>query len=417
MKKVNPFKEANAISPDFTFKDWKQLCPKPYDKKTASPYTKTRVILMNGTEFESNWFLHQFSRHCNNNELRREIANIRRHEQQQQKIISSLKPIDESNLESTIAYEQLAVDLTAILAKHVKDENVKKALNFALLEDFDHLYRYANLLELEQGLSAKDITKKYTEITPGRPTISEHRHPYDSINKFICNLSADLFTKLTTNIITAAEQQTMNYYMNVGNLHPTAEGRKLYAEIAMIEEQHVTEYGSLLDTNCTWLENWVMHEYTEAYLYYSCYADEKDPEIKQLYLRCYYEECGHLQRAAEMLEKFEGKTWQCLFPCGGDFPQLIKFDENIEYIREVLANTVTLTKNREDYIESTRLPAKSHFKKYNSQVNKNPNMEPSHMVTQMHMDKYGEDYRYEVAEHPIPALRDRQKDNITVGRE
>ena len=146
MKKVNPFEEENAIPVEDTYKDWKQLNLKPYDKNTASPYTKTRVILMNGTEFESNWFLHQFSRHCNNNELRREIAMVRRHEQQQQKMISSLKPIDESNLETTIAYEQLAVDLTAILAKNVKDDNVKQALNFALLEDFDHLYRYANLL-------------------------------------------------------------------------------------------------------------------------------------------------------------------------------------------------------------------------------------------------------------------------------
>ena len=72
MKKVNPFEEENAVPVEDTYKDWKQLNLKPYDKNTASPYTKTRVILMNGTEFESNWFLHQFSRHCNNNDLRRE---------------------------------------------------------------------------------------------------------------------------------------------------------------------------------------------------------------------------------------------------------------------------------------------------------------------------------------------------------
>ena len=208
MKKVNPFEEENYVPVEDTYKDWKQLSLKPYDKDSASPYTKTRVILMNGTEFESNWFLHQFSRHCNNNDLRREISMVRRHEQQQQKMISSLKPIDESNLETTIAYEQLAVDLTAILAKKVKDDNVKQALNFALLEDFDHLYRYSNLLEMEQGISAQNLTKEYTEIMPGRPTISEHRHPREAVNKFICNLMADPFTKLATNIITAAEQQT-----------------------------------------------------------------------------------------------------------------------------------------------------------------------------------------------------------------
>lgn len=416
MKKVNPFKEENFIPVDGSFKELKDLCLVPYDKNEASPYTKTRVILMNGTEFESNWFLHQFSRHCNNNDLRREIANVRRHEQQQQKMISSLKPIDESDLETTISYEQLAVDLTAILAKHVKDDNVKSALNFALLEDFDHLYRFANLLEQEQGKSAADITKEYTEIMPGRPTIAEHRHPFDSINKFVCNLSADLFTKLTTNIITAAEQQTMNYYMNIAQFHPTEEGRKLYSEIAMIEEQHVTEYGSLLDANCTWLENWVMHEYTECYLYYSCYSDEHDENLKKLYHTLYLEECGHLQKAVEMLEKYEGKTWQCLFPCGGDFPEPLKFEGNVEYIRDVIKGTITMTKFREGYVEATELGEKTDFKKYNKQVTKSEAKVPSHKVIVDHIKKYEKDYRVQFTDHPCKELRSREDDNINIAR-
>ena len=416
MKKINPFEERNAIPVEGTYKNWSELNLEPYDKGTASPYTKTRVILMNGTEFESNWFLHQFSRHCNNNELRREIAMVRRHEQQQQKMISSLKPINESNLETTIAYEQLAVDLTAILAKHTKDDNVRNALNFALLEDFDHLYRYANLLEMEQGISAKDITKEYTEIMPGRPTISEHRHPRDSINKFICSNTSDLFTRLATNIITGAEQQTMNYYMNIGNHHPTETGRKIYAEIAMIEEQHVSEYGSLLDANCSWLENWVMHEYTECYLYYSCYADERDPRIKSVYERLYLEECGHLKKAAEMLEKFEGKHWTCMFPDGAEFPELLKFDGNIEYIREVINNTIYYTKDRETYIDSRELSDKSDFKKYNKQVNKIDSIEPVHAFMEMYLKKNGKDSRYQISDHPIAELNDRTVDNTSVGR-
>lgn len=107
------------------------------------------------------------------------------------KIISALKPINESDLETAISYEQLAVDLTAILARHVKDDYVKNALNFALLEDFDHLYRYANLLESELGIDANTLTGGYTEITPGRPTVAEPRHPYDEINRRIVKELAD----------------------------------------------------------------------------------------------------------------------------------------------------------------------------------------------------------------------------------
>ncbi len=415
MKKVNPFFEKRAV-PVGEFRSWDELNSAPYDKRKASPYTKTRVILLNGAEFEQNWFLHRFSRQCNDNELRREISRIRRHEKQQQLAIASLKPLDESALDATIGYEQLAVDLTAILARHVKDENVKNALDFALLEDFDHLYRFANLMESETGKKAKDLTLDYTEITVGRPTIAEHRHPYDAINCFICNETADPFTKLVASIITAGEQQTMNFYMNVGSFHPTEAGRKLYAEIAMIEEQHVTEYGSLLDPNCSWLENWLMHEYAECYLYYSCAEDETDPSIRALYERHYLEECGHLQHVASLLNVYEGKPWQALFPDGGDFPEPLKFEGNIEYVRDVIKNTSSLTKHREGYREVKDTPKDALYFSYNSAVNKNPAAVASHRVVASHIEKYGEDYRYEVSPHPIKSLRDRTLDNTDYAR-
>ena len=169
---------------------------------------------MNGTEYESNWFLHQFARNCNDNNIRRAIALVRNQEQQQQKRISCLKPIDENILETTIAYEQLAVDLTAILAQNVNDENSKAALDFALLEDFDHLYRYANLLKIEYDIDADMLVGKFTEIMPGRPTINEHRHPIDNV-RFCMNADcADLYTKLVANIITAVAHKNESDYQN-----------------------------------------------------------------------------------------------------------------------------------------------------------------------------------------------------------
>lgn len=67
---MNPFLE-NATPVDSHFKDWKNIYAKAYNKNDVDPYTKTRIILVNGAEFEANWFSHQFSRHCTNNELRR----------------------------------------------------------------------------------------------------------------------------------------------------------------------------------------------------------------------------------------------------------------------------------------------------------------------------------------------------------
>ena len=411
----NPFKE-NGMPIDKMFINWNKMYPESYDKHTVDPYTRLRVILLNGAEYEANWFMHEFNRNCNNNDIRRDLAFIRRTEKQQQMRISDLKPIDEDILETTIGYEQLAVDLTATLAKTEPDPYVKATLDFALLEDFDHLYRYSDLLEFDSGIHAETIVGGYTEIMPARPTISEHRYPRDDIRYSINFDKADPLTKLNTNIITAAEQQTMNYYMNIAGFHNSELGRKLYSEIAMIEEQHVTEYGSLMDTTCSWLENWLVHEYTECYLYYSCYADETDEYIKEIFYQRYLEECGHLQYVATLLQKYEGKPWQAVYTCGGDFPELLRFEGNIDYIRGVLGKTINYTRYNEDYALLDDVNDKSNYFKYQKMNIKKPESLPSHLVIQNHINDFGKDYRFETKKNPVPSLQDRTCDNINVGR-
>ena len=201
---MNPFNEKSQPLIRL-IQNWQRLYPKPYDKRAVDPYTKTRIILMNGTEFEANWFSHNFARNTCDNDLRRELALTRYIEKQQQLKISLLKPKDESILEHTISYEQLAVDLTAELAKREVDCYVKTALDFALLEDFDHLYRYSNLLEGERGITAEWLVGRYTEIMPARPTIAHHRHPFDNVKRCSSSKTADVQTVLSTMIITAAE--------------------------------------------------------------------------------------------------------------------------------------------------------------------------------------------------------------------
>ncbi|MCX4287824.1 MAG: hypothetical protein OSJ68_11175, partial [Clostridia bacterium] len=345
------------------FYNWKQLAPKPYIKFEVDPYTRVRVILANGAEYEATGFSHHFHRHCPNNDLRRELAVLRRKEQQQQKRISALKPIGEGILEHTIGYEQLAVDLTAIFAERESNKYVKQAMDFALLEDFDHLYRYADLLEMDKGVIAEKLVGKYTELMPGRPTISEHRYPMDDVKRYVNFKQAGALTKLDINILTAAEQQTMNYYMNQAAFYQNKLGRQLYTEIGMIEEQHVTLYGGLKDTNCTWLEELLMHEYTECYLYYSLWQDETDENVKKIWEEHFNDELCHLHKAAELLQTYENKTWQQVIP-QGEFPELLQFHSNIEYVRSVLAGSVNLTAKREDYVEVSDLNDDAKFFEY-----------------------------------------------------
>ena len=410
---MNPFEYDTPIVGQ-KYYDWKCIYPIPYDKETTNPYTKTRVILMNGCETENVFFLHQFHRNCDNNDLRREIAKLRRIEQQQQKKVQCLKPINENILEETIIYELLAVDLTARMAQTEPDLYVKQALDFALLEDFDHLYRYSNLMMLEYGKSSEYLVGRYAEITPGRPTISHHRHPVDTVRRYMDGDAATI-TKLHCNIITAAEQQTMNFYMNVCNLYPSDLGRRLYQEIGMVEEDHVTHYGSLLNTSLSYLENLVMHMYTSCYLYYSCLQDEDNQQVRAVWKDCFYQEVANLQKAAKLLEEYECKHWSTLIP-DGTFPTLLNLGPNVEYVRDVLKNTVTYTALKEDYCPVNLMPLDSDFFQYQAIVNNDIECVPSHNVICKTINKFSKDYRYEKCPNPVVELQIRNVDNYTLGR-
>lgn len=60
MNKANPFYQSNAISVE-KFISVEDYSVKAYDKNSTSPYTKTRIILTNGAEFEQTWFCTNFS--------------------------------------------------------------------------------------------------------------------------------------------------------------------------------------------------------------------------------------------------------------------------------------------------------------------------------------------------------------------
>lgn len=410
---MNPFVlKAEPISR--TYESFSCLYPRSYHPLETDPYTKCRIILMNGTEFEAVKFSHQMARHCPNQDLRRELAMTRRTEQQQQKKLANLKPISESILDHTISYEQLAVDLTAHLAKRVQCQNVKQALDLALLEDFDHLYRYADLMEMDTGEHAERLVGRYTEIMPGRPTISEHRFPKDGIP---CALGKDapLFDKLAAMIITAAEQQTMNYYMNQTGFYKNDLGRRLYQEIAMIEEQHVTQYEALMDASVTWLECMLMHEYVECYLYWSCAQTECDPYIQKIWARHLEQEIAHLHKAAQLLEQYEGKHWQQVIP-NPEFPAPLRLESNIPYVRSILT-TVQNTYKDKTPVPVQSLEQSDPFFAYQEIVHVDGSNTASHQVIEQTILKHGKDYRFETAPHPVRELQDRAQDNTRIGRD
>lgn len=406
----NPLKE-KGMPIEQQFRNWSELSAKPYSKEAVPAYTRTRIITMNGIEVEGAFFSHQFARHTDNQDIRRQLALVRRVEQQQQKAVNGLIPGDESNLEVTIGYEQVAVDLTAFLARSEPDAYLKQAFEFGLLEDFDHLYRYANLLDMLEGKKAERIVDELTEITPGRPTVVEHRHPFDDVRRPMNSKTADPISSLHVLTLVAAEQQTMNYYMNVGNrpMNPIARG--LYNEIAQIEEQHVTHYESLMDPTTSWLQQEVLHQYNECYLYHSFMSQEPDDRIRRLWELHLYMEIEHLHLACELLRKYERRDPEEFLPL--TLPEPVIFEENKDYIRQVLANQISLTGNLEEFVPVSSLPEDHRYFIYQDQVNSG-GLVPSEQVVEDHVQEFGSDYRLETnGPHPIAELR---KETVTQRR-
>ncbi len=406
-----PFQE-KGMPIEKQIKSWPEINLQPYNKNEVDPYTRCRVILMNGIEVDAALFKHEFARHCEDLDLSRQVAVTRKVEQEQQKMINGLIPGDESVIENTIGYEQLAVDLTACLAKMEPDPYVKDAFDFGLLEDFDHLYRYANLLEMIEGVKAEKLVGKMTEIMPGRPTVAEHRHPYDDVRK-PTDMKSDPVSALNICTLVAAEQQTMNFYMNVANRPLDPIGRGLYQEIGMIEEQHVSQYESLCDPKPNWFERLVMHEYHEAWLYHSLMLQEVDQKIQKIWQMGLEMELGHLQIACDAYRKFEKKEPEALLP--EVFPDPLILQSNMEYVRDVLASQVNLTANLTNFVPVSDLPKDHRYFSYQRQVNQK--FIPSQEVIREHIGMFKQDYRFEaMGPHPVDMYRKRDEAGLEAQR-
>ncbi len=247
-----------------------------------------------------------------------------------------------------MAYEQTAVEITAAVAQTEPDPYQAQTYRFGLLEDFDHLYRYSAMLDRLEGKDANNILQGYTDLVPGRPTSEHHRAPQDDLRENYHKGQAKLITKIHAALITAAEYQTHDYYMNIGPTFADPVARALYAEIASVEEQHVTQYGSLQDPDETFIEKWLIHEAMEVYAYASCAEQEDNPRIKAMWERFVDYELGHLNLACELFKNLERRDPAEIL--GGQLPEMIAFKSQRDFVRTTLAAEVDLRAHGVRYV-------------------------------------------------------------------
>jgi rubrerythrin len=317
---------------------WRDMVRKPISKLDDDAFTRVRVILINALETEALRFGHMAARF--NAALRLPLAHVRRSEQHQATMVNWLLAPDHDPLETTIAYEQVAIEVTAAVAQQEPDPYLAQVYRFGLLEDFDHLYRYSALLDRLEGKDANNILQSYTDIRPARPTLDHHRAPEDDLRAPYDRTRADMLTKLHALTIVAGEAQTHNYYMNIGPTFSDPLARQLYAEIASVEEQHVTQYESMLDPNESWLEQWVLHEANECYNYYSCVEQETNHHVKAVWERFLDYELGHFSMACDALKQYEKRDPAEIITA--DFAAPLPFRSQRDFVRKVLHDELNL---------------------------------------------------------------------------
>ena len=270
-------------------------------------------------------------------------------------------------METTIGFEQVAIEVTASVAQHEPDPYLAQVYRFGLLEYFDHMYRFSALMDRMYGADSNNILQSYTDILPGRPTSVEHRAPEDDLRENYDRKRAAPISKLNAATIMAGEHQTHDYYMTIGPMFTDPIARQLYAEIASIEEQHVTQYESIIDPEESWLEKWLLHEAAEIYNYYSCLQYETNARVKSIWDRFVNYELGHFHFVLDLFQQFERRDPAEILPAA--LPEPIEYRSHRQFVRQVLSEEVDLRARGTQFISTDEEAQDSPSWIYRERVN------------------------------------------------
>ncbi|WP_250904499.1 hypothetical protein [Actinomadura sp. NEAU-AAG7] len=275
----------------------------------------------------------------------------------------------------------------------------RRSVLVAGVVDFDHLYRCANLYEMIEHRKAEKIVDQLTEVMPGRPGFLRHRDAVDNVREPYDKDAAAPISKLHALTIMSAEQQTMNFYFNVGPMYMEPIARQLYQEIGLVEEEHVTHYESLVDPGETWWERLVTHEYNECYLYHSFMETETDPRVKNIWELHLNMELEHLRIACDLMRRHDGRDPESVL--APELPKPVTFEPNKQLVRDLLGTQIDWTTLGTGYVQE----AHRRFEEYQDKIN--AERPPQERVIDEHRDKFGEEYRLATdGPHPVARLRD-----------
>lgn len=293
--------------------------------------------------------------------------------------------------EAAVLYASSGVQALAAAARGTAEAGLRERLEFLLPEQEDILYRLANLLFLESGEQAERLTGAALEIMPGRPCAAQHRHPADEVSPVSFTDDQSLYALF---VLRSFAQKAAGIY---GSLR---DGYSLGDELSLLMRQQALFLASLEAGTA-------QADFLTRARYISALADELAIEDSPLLSKAARHAETLLQKAFK-IEKKDALDIVRPEPC-------FHFQPCKGYLRE-LAQHAGQTLSRGAFAAVGELPDGAPFFRYQRRLIPNAAALPSHAVVRAVIEKTGADYRYELAPHPVEALRDRTDDSTEVGR-
>ena len=304
--------------------------------------------------------------------------------------LSAWHPQTEKAEEQALDYALLSLEAVSALAQRMEPGPVRQVLDFLLPEYLDALYRVANLLAL-RGTDPLSLTGGYSEIMPGRPLYTCRRSPVDGVESALEGLS--LWEEMALSILLSLEEEKTRFFQRAAAQESESLGRGLFLEMCLLSDQYAVEFASLLPHR-SGMARLALNRYAACFLYASL-AEAGGP--------------SELVTFAEQAEKNAIAQFQSLLQFipeqGGVFPEPpalppLVFGRSKTYVRDILEKWGRGEQWNSESAGSVR---------YQKAVCPDPAQACSCQIIDEMIRRTGTDYRFEIAPHPIEALRDRTK--------
>ena len=359
------------------------------------PFSRLRALLSLALERASQQCAAACLQSGASQDERRALSLISRCIARQEASLAALLPLEQTPEEREMDLALLSLELAAALAQPMRSGAVRAMLDHSLPQYLDALYRVANLLCLRGFPPAGQLIGAYAEIMPGRPLIACHRHPFDGIGKK--QEKASLWEEGALLLMAAQEEYGRQHLLSAAAESQDALTRSFFLELSLLRQQQFFSFSSLQPSQPP-LRRLLAHRYAAAFLYGAFLPREADHALAQ---------CGKL---CALIEK-SGQTPPALPP----FPPALEWGLHKGYVRDALQG-IGVTALREGWSPVGALPRGADYFRYQRRICPEEANTPSCQVIEKTIAQYGTDCRFEIAPHPIEALRDRTKDHPQLGR-